>query len=80
MKMWGKVTVQLSLFSMCHLHFVRVIHKYKRVLQPVCPHIETIVKLDGCQHMQNQSTRIIRVIVLFLTPPQPCSNHFWLLS
>lgn len=78
----GKVTVKWKLFSVGHLHFVIVINRNWGVLQPACPQIGTIDWLDGCQHTQNQSARIIRVIVLSFTPPHAAmwlgrSNHFW---
>lgn len=53
-----------------HLHIAIVINTLLGVLQPECPQIGTIVRLGEWQHIQNQSARIIRVIVLSFTLAQ----------
>lgn len=76
----GKSPLNRDSSVMGHLHFVIVINKHWGVLQPACPQIGTIVSLDGCQRMQNQSARKIRVIVLSFTPPHPCDWESFLVA
>lgn len=63
-----QVTGKCKLFRVAYWHFVTLKETFW-CSQSDCPQIETTVRQGECQRMQNQSVRIIRLIVLSLTPP-----------